>query len=290
VDTHGLPESDVSIIVEPIKPLIGGIVHVDRATLCDEETVAAVRSALEDRCVLVFPTINLTDDEQLAFTDELGTRVNYAKGIPDSEATGKDVYKVGFDQVLNGQKEFVQGTFFWHIDGVMVDAPVSKATLLTARKLSDQGGETEFANLFAAYEGLPAHEKAQLEGLRAIHNLAPSMRLIFDEPTTQQMSDWRSRAQAERPIVWTHKSGRRSLVIGFSADRVVGMPVADGRALIMRLIEWAAQPDFRYTHQWRRGDLVLWDNTAVMHRVIPYDEKSGRTMHRTTIAGLELIA
>jgi alpha-ketoglutarate-dependent taurine dioxygenase len=163
-------------------------------------------------------------------------------------------------------------------------------TLLTGRKLSAQGGQTEFANLYAAYEALPVAEQARLEGLRAVHSLAPSMKLIFDAPTQEQLDRWNNGSQSVRPIVWKHRSGRKSLVVGYSTDRVVDMPVADGRALLTSLIEWAAQPAFRYTHQWQVGDLVVWDNTAVMHRVVPYDEKSGRTMHRTSIAGTEAIA
>jgi len=281
----------MSITVEPIKPAIGAVVHVDRARLCDAETVRAVREALEKHSVLVFPRLDLTDAEQLAFTDSLGTRVNFPRYMPNSSRRMDDIYRVGFDDTFDDRKEFVQGTFFWHIDGVMIEMPVSKATLLTARKLSDKGGQTDFASLYAAYAALPEAEKKELESLRVIHSLAPSMKLVFEDPTEEQIKSWRKEgSQAERPLVWTHKSGRKSLVIGFSADRVVGMPVPDGRALLIRLLEWAAQPEFRYTHQWQKGDLVLWDNTAVIHRVIPYDQKSGRAMHRTTIAGTEMIA
>lgn len=278
------------IAVEPIKPSIGGVVHVDRAALCDEDVVHTIKDALEDRSVLVFPRIGLSDAEQIAFTDTLGTRVNYARNFRDTQVPIPDVYQVSFDAALNDRKEFVQGTYFWHIDGIMVDRPISKATLLTARKLSERGGQTEFASMYAAYEALPEDEKDALDGLQAIHSLAPSMKLIFEDPTPEQITSWRTGMQSERPIVWTHRSGRKSLVLGYSADQVVGMPVADGRALLTRLIEWAAQPAFRYTHQWQEGDLVLWDNTGVMHRVIPYDENSGRRMHRTTIEGTEMVA
>ncbi len=277
------------IAVEPIKPSIGGIVHVDRAALCDEDVVHTIKDALEERSVLVFPRIGLTDEEQLAFTDRLGTRVNFARNFRDPGIPVPDVYQVSFDAAYNDRKEFVQGTYFWHIDGIMVDRPISKATLLTARKLSAKGGQTEFASMYAAYEALSDAEKRELEGLQALHSLAPSMKLIFEDPTQEQIEAWRGGMQSRRPIVWTHRSGRKSLVLGYSADQVVGMPVADGRALLTRLIEWAAQPAFRYTHQWQEGDLVLWDNTGVMHRVIPYDEKSGRRMHRTTIAGTEMV-
>ena len=275
--------------VEPLKPAIGGIVRVDRQALVDPDVIQSIHQALEDRSVLVFPELHLTDEEQLALTDRLGKRVNHARNLEEADAAKGDIYQVSFDNRFNDRKEFVQGAFFWHIDGVMVDAPISKATLLTARRLSERGGQTEFASMYAAYEALPEQGKALLEGLRARHSLAPSMKLIFEDPTPEQLESWRV-VESDRPIVWTHASGRRSLVIGCSADRVVGMPVPDGRALLLRLLEWASQPAFRYTHAWKEGDLVLWDNTGVMHRVIPYAETSGRTMHRTTIAGVELIA
>ena len=94
----------------------------------------------------------------------------------------------------------------------------------------------------------------------------------------------------EHPLVWTHKSGRKSLLIGYTADHVVNLPKADGRALLARLLEWTAQPDFTYRHYWQEGDLVVWDNTCALHRVIPYAMDSGRTMHRTSVAGIEAVA
>jgi alpha-ketoglutarate-dependent taurine dioxygenase len=92
------------------------------------------------------------------------------------------------------------------------------------------------------------------------------------------------------PLVWTHRSGRKSLVIGSHADSVVGLPLPHGRSILQRLQEWAAQPAFYYRHYWQEGDLVIWDNCGCMHRVIPYDELSGRRMHRTTIMGNERVA
>src|ERR1700733_15216182 len=104
----------MSITVDPIRPCIGAIVHADRAALCNDDTVRAVRDALETHHVLVFPRIHLTDEEQLAFTDRLGTRVNYARNFPNSDVPMEDVYRVSFDSTHNDSKEFVQGTFFWH--------------------------------------------------------------------------------------------------------------------------------------------------------------------------------
>ena len=123
----------MSVTIEPIKPLIGGLVRVDKAHLCDPEVVDAVRAALEERGVLVFPQINLTDEEQLAFTDALGETVNYTRSVPGHDASAQDVYKVTLDKKINSEPDYVLGTFFWHVDGVTMDMALPKATLLSAR-------------------------------------------------------------------------------------------------------------------------------------------------------------
>jgi alpha-ketoglutarate-dependent taurine dioxygenase len=278
--------------IEPIKPHIGGIVHVTKEHLLDEETVVAVRAALEDRGVLVFPRLNLTDSEQLAFTDRLGKRLNYNQKTPGAGEDGeKDVYTITLDKKINVQPEYVLGTFFWHIDGVTIDQPLPKATLLSARKLAPAGGQTEFASTYAAYEHLPEPEKKALEPLKVVHKMEASMRPVFEAMSEEDLARWRDMsAVMVHPLVWKHSSGRKSLVIGSHADGVVGQPIPHGRSLLVRLQEWAAQPDFSYRHEWSEGDLVIWDNCGCMHRVVPYDENSGRRMKRTTIMGEERVA
>jgi len=278
--------------IEAIKPNIGGIVHVSKEDLFDDETAAAVREALEDRGVLVFPRMNLTDAEQLAFSDKIGKRGNYNKKAPGSNAGGEaDVYAVTLDKQVNNHPEYVLGTFFWHIDGVTIDQPLPKATMLTARKLAPVGGQTEFASTYAAYEHLPEEEKKAIASLKVIHKVEAALRPVFDEATEEDLARWRGQSETMvHPLVWTHKSGRKSLIIGTQADSVADVPVPHGRSLLVRLQEWAAQPEFSYRHYWQEGDMVIWDNCGCMHRVIPYDENSGRRMHRTTIAGDERVA
>ncbi len=183
------------------------------------------------------------------------------------------------------------GTFFWHIDGVSINQPLPKATVLSARKLSFSGGQTEFASTYAAFEHLPDEEKKALERLKVVHKMEASMRPVFEQSSEEDLARWRGMSEVMvHPLVWTHNSGRKSLVIGSHADHVVGLPIAHGRSLLVRLQEWAAQPAYSYRHEWHEGDLAIWDNCGCMHRVVPYDESSGRTMHRTTIAGEERIA
>lgn len=277
----------MSVIIEPIKPLVGGKVTVDKAHLTDPDVVEAIRTALEERGVLVFPELNLTDDEQLALTDALGERVNFTRRVPGSDVSANDVYKITLDKEINKEPDYVLGTFFWHVDGVTIDQPLPKATLLSARTLSDEGGATEFSNLYAAYDKLSDAEKAQYDGMRVIHTIEASVRQVFGIPPQERIDRWRAMASPmEQPLVWTHEDGRKSLLLGTHADGIVGMPNPHGRALLWRLQQWAAQPDFVYTHHWKVGDFVIWNNQGLMHRVVPYTD-TGRVMHRTTLAGKE---
>jgi alpha-ketoglutarate-dependent taurine dioxygenase len=281
-----------AVRIEEIKPAIGAIVHVAKADLSNDEVVSALRQALDERGVLVFPRIDLTNIEQLALTDKIGKRLNYVSKAPGSGATGEeDVYAITLDKKINNQPEYVLGTFFWHIDGVTIDQPLPKGTLLTARKLSSTGGQTEFASTYAAYESLPEADKEAYAHLKVVHKMEASMRPVFDAMSEEDLARWRAMSSVmSHPLVWTHKSGRKSLVVGSHADRIVGLPIPHGRSLLIRLQEWAAQPAFSYRHEWQEGDLVIWDNHGLMHRVVPYDVDSGRMMHRTTLKGEERVA
>ncbi len=278
----------MDIAFEAVKPHIGSIVHVDRADMFTEEVGRRCREMLEQRTVLIFPRANLSDAEQLAFTDLLGARINITSRAVSDRPDEEPVYQVTLDRRINRQPEYVLGTFFWHMDGITVDMPPPKATLLSARHVAAVGGQTEFASTYAAYEFLPDEDKAALEGLRAVHSVAASLRPIADAiPEADRERVTSIGLIKDHPIVWKRESGRSSLVIGTTADHVEGMPIAHGRALLSRLVEWAVQPDFSYRHEWEEGDFVIWDNTGAMHRVIPYDADSGRMMHRTSIAGSE---
>lgn len=279
----------MSAIIESIKPHIGATVRVDKAHLCDDDTVEACRAALETCGVLVFPQYFLTDEEQLAFTDKLGERVKFTNSVPGGEDGGNDeLYKITLDEEFNSEPDYVLGTFFWHMDGVTIDQPLPKATMLSARRLSKTGGQTQFASTFAAYETLPEEMKEAIKDLKVIHRLEASMRPLYVDMPEERLNRYRSMAvNMVHPLVWTQNDGRKSLVLGTHADEIVGMTVPEGRALLARLTEWAAQPDFTYSHEWQDGDFVIWNNCGLMHRVVPYEANSGRMMHRTTIMGSE---
>jgi len=279
--------ADMKVQFENIKPKIGSIVHVERSALLDPEVAGRCLEMLDERGVLVFPRINLNDKEQLAFTDRLGARVNFTSRVPGGDSDSKDVYTITLDPKINNEPEYVLGTYFWHMDGICSDIPPPRASVLSARRTAPKGGQTEFASTYAGYQSLPEDEKAELEGLRVMHTVTAAVREVA---TPEQLDPHRRALKHEHPLVWKHHSGRKSLIIGYTADYVVNLPRADGKALLARLLEWTAQPDFSYRHHWQEGDLVIWDNCGALHRVIPYSPDSGRTMHRTSVAGNEAVS
>lgn len=282
----------MSVRFEDIKPKIGSrVIWDNREDLFTPEAAAAIRAKVEERTVLVFPEVNLTDAEQLRITEAMGEKVKLTGRYNVQENEDDSVYQVTLDPKINPQPEYVLGTFFWHMDGITVDMPPPFATLLSCRIAPNKGGETEFASTYAAYEGLSDEEKQDLEGLKAVHSVKASLSPIADAiPESHREKVLGIGLVKEHPIVWTHDSGRKSMVIGTTADHVVGMEIPAGRAMLVRLQEWAAQPAFSLRHKWTEGDFVIWDNTGAMHRAIPYDKSTGRMMHRTSIAGTESVA
>ncbi len=130
---------------------------------------------------------------------------------------------------------------------------------------------------------------AARDSLRVVHSLEASQRRVTPDPSADELKRWRARRTHEHPLVWTHGSGRKSLVLGASADYVVGMDVDAGRALLAELLDRATTPSRVYSHNWSVGDTVIWDNRGVLHRAAPYDSTSPREMLRTTVLGDEPI-
>jgi alpha-ketoglutarate-dependent taurine dioxygenase len=267
-------------------PKIGSVIRTDKASLLSGEKAAEIRAVMEARGVIVFPEINLTDDEQIAFTHTLGT---FAHEDGES-AAGKDaVYPITMDETINPIANYLKGAFFWHIDGTMSDKPIL-ASIMSARALAPEGGETDFCNTYAAFDALPVDEKDALRKLKVVHAMWRSQLYWRPEPSFSELQTWMSRGRNELPLVWKHRSGRESLVLGATALQVEGMEIMESEALLVRLRDWATQPQFCYRHTWSIGDMVLWDNTGTMHRALPYDHKSGRLMHRTKLEGEEAFA
>ena len=270
---------------ENIGPNIGTVVHVARSALLDDAVVQRCLQLLEERDVLVFPRIGLNDEEQLAFTDRIGERVNFTQRVPGRDSA-QGVYTVTLDPKLNLEPEYVLGTYFWHMDGLTVPITPPKASVLSARSVAPKGGQTEFASSCAAYQALSDEEKKELDGLRVVHSVTAGVRAVA---APDSLDETKRRLAHEHPLVWKRQSGRNTMLIGYTADYIAGMSQAEGRALLARLLEWTAQPAFTYRHHWQVGDLVVWDNTGALHRVVPYAADSGRRMHRTSVAGVETV-
>ena len=156
--------------------------------------------------------------------------------------------------------------------------------------MSRTGGSTYFANTYAAYDDLPEEDKQVYDQLRVVHSFEFVQRWVNPEPGSLELAFWQTRTPKVHPLVWKHTSGRKSLVLGSTAEYVQDMDMAQGRALLTRLREWSTQPQFVYRHDWQPGDLLIWDNTGTMHRVDAYPLEEGRLMHRTTIEAVEALA
>jgi len=261
-----------------ISRFIGSKVGLDKQALLSGVHSGDLRELLERRGVLVFPRIDFTDDEQVAFTKTLGTFA--------PELFGEEIYKISLDTNVNARADYLKGSLYWHVDGTMNKVPIL-ASLLSAKVLSPTGGNTEFCNTYAAWDELPAEEKIKLEGLRVMHSAWTSLFYYDPEPSLAKTQELMAIGEQELPLVWKHRSGRKSLVLGCTAHHVIGMSARESTELLVRLREWATQPRFSYSHQWTVGDLVMWDNTGTMHRATPYPPDCGRMLHRTKLMGEE---
>lgn len=274
-----IEELQMTFTMTDITPRIGARIETDRLTLVGGSRAAELRELLELRGVLLFPQINLSDEEQLRFARTLGEIIGLGE---------EGIYKVTLDSKITPTAEYLRGTVLWHIDGFSDDVP-ARGSILSARKVSAIGGQTEFANTYAAWEDLPEERKRGLESLRVVHTMEATQRDVFANPSAEMRAAWASFPPKVHPLVWTHRSGRKSLVLGSGADHVEGMDREQGQALLAELHAWATQPRFVYRHEWTVGDTVIWDNCGTMHRVEPYPDDSGRMMHRTTLVGEEAI-
>jgi alpha-ketoglutarate-dependent taurine dioxygenase len=254
--------------------------------LSDDSLAGTITDALEDNGALVFRGLHLEPEAQVEWCWKLG-EIDMSPGhhpVPG-------IYRVTLDSAKNPSADYLRGTFDWHIDGCTPasDEPPLKASLLSAHAVAEQGGETEFASTYAAYDDLNDDEKQRFESLRVVHTLEASQRLLTPDPTPEELARWRQRPAHEHPLVWKHNSGRRSLVIGASTSHVVGMSPEDGRKLLDDLLARSTVPERVYRHEWEVGDTVIWDNRGVLHRAEPYDRASPREMLRTTLLGDEPI-
>lgn len=265
-----------------LSPRIGSQVKAPLEQLLDGSLARELRVLLEARGVLLFRGLDMSDEQQLQFGKTLGA--------PRHEH-GTDITKVSSDKKTSPIfAEYTKGTYFFHFDDTYMQYP-ALASVLLARTIAPNGGQTEFANTYAIYEDLPEDEKRYLDTLQAVHSQETIQRKAFPDPTEFQLGLWGEGAipATTHPLVWQHASGRKSLLIGETMSRIVGLESATSDALVRRILDLAERPEYRYRHDWQVGDVLVWDNTGTMHRVVPFDLDCGRELLRVKLAGEEPI-
>jgi alpha-ketoglutarate-dependent 2,4-dichlorophenoxyacetate dioxygenase len=280
----------VAIQVRKLTPVFGAeITGVDLRAL-DDATFAEIEEAFETYSVLVFPEQALDDDQQIAFSRRFG-ELEKTQGHIANNFTVKHVSVISnldpegkLMAADDPRLQYRLGQRNWHSDSSFKSVP-AKASLLHARLLPPDGGETQFASLRAAYDALPDERKRELEPLVAIHHYAYSRRGLGFKLTNED-EDKRFPPVPQAIIRTNQKNGRKALYVGSHASHIRGMPEEAGNALLKELLEFATQEKFTYMHHWRVGDLVMYDNRAALHRARPYAiTTQPRVLHRTTVAG-----
>jgi alpha-ketoglutarate-dependent 2,4-dichlorophenoxyacetate dioxygenase len=257
------------------------------------DEVAAVHAAMDEHAVLVFHDQLLDDAQQLAFTRSLGDleqAIGTSLRAPDEyrlPTTFADVSNLDqHNQVFardDRRRLFAIGNRLWHSDSSFKQVP-AKYSLLHARAIPSRGGNTEFADMRAAYDALDAETRATIADLICEHSQIYSrLQLGFTDFTDDERERFKPVRQR---LVRTHPStGRKSLYLASHAGAIEGWPRPEAMALLKDLIEHATQRQFVYAHVWRVGDLVMWDNQRTMHRARPFPHNEPRDMRRTTLVG-----
>jgi len=283
-----------AISVTKLHPDIGAEIRgVDLSRPLDEETVRQIKDAWHQHAVLLFRDQDISDEQQLAFAINFGERekarggtvtkkVDYrlSSGLNDVSNLGKDGKPLPRDHRTH---LFNLGNCLWHSDSSFRPIP-AKFSLLSARVVNPTGGNTEFADMRAAYDALDDQTKAEIEDMICEHSLMYSLgSLGFVDYTEEEKQMFKPVLQR---LVRTHPGhGRKSLYLSSHAGAIRGMSVPEARLLLRDLTEHATQREFVYIHQWTLHDLVMWDNRQTMHRVRRYDQSQPRDMRRATVAG-----
>jgi alpha-ketoglutarate-dependent 2,4-dichlorophenoxyacetate dioxygenase len=278
------------IQVTPLHPTLGAEVRgIDLTRPLAPEVFAEVEAAFDRHAVLVFPDQPVTDEQQLAFSRLFGpleVNPNYAGAKMRLRPDIADISNLDADGRVLARNDtrnlFNLGNQLWHTDSSFKRVP-AKCSLLSARELPSSGGETEFADLRAAWDALPEARKRELDGLVVEHSIFRSRSQIGFADFNDEI--YRQLPPVPQALVRHHPaSSRSSLYLASHGSHIIGWPVEEGRALIEELIAFATQPQFVYQHRWTVDDLVMWDNRCTMHRGRPYDDTQRRVLHRTTVS------
>jgi len=280
----------MTLSVTPLTPSFAA--RIDGADITrplDDRTWAEIRAAFEEHSVLLFRDQPLDDDTQVAFSRRFGSlevtrSMNPAAGTPFARQSNLDI-KTGEVIPPDDRRMIYQlANMLWHSDSSFKPVP-SLCSLLSGRIVPPEGGATEFASTRAAYPALPEPLRRRAESAVAVHDFAWSRDQVrpgfFTAEERAVYPPVRHRIVRANPV-----NGRRALFLGAHASHVDGLPLEEGRALLRALLDHVTQSRFRYRHDWREGDLVVWDNRCVLHRATPYDTtRYKRLMQRTTVSG-----
>src|ERR1700753_1615048 len=284
----------MTVTIRQLHPhFFGEVSGVDLRKPLTEEEARAIESGMDTYAVLLFRDQDVTDEQQLVFARNFGERESARGGT----VTKKEDYRLtsGLNDVSNLGKDgkpyardhrthlFNLGNCLWHSDSSFRPIP-AKFSLLSARVVNPKGGNTEFADMRAAYDALDGDTKAEIEDMICEHSLMYSRGslgfLDYSEEEKQMFKPVLQRLVRTHPV-----HGRKSLYLSSRAGGIVGMPVPEARVLLRDLNEHATQREFVYVHKWTLHDLVMWDNRQTMHRVRRYDQSQPRDMRRATVAG-----
>ena len=292
----------MSIQIRELMPgFVGEVIGADLSKPLAQEDVLAIDQGMDRLAVLVFHGQNITDEQQLEFSLNFGAieRPDRKSNITQDKdrrirADMADISNLNKEHQPLGrndrQRLFNLGNQLWHSDSSFRATP-AKYSLLSGRICPSQGGNTEFADMRAAYDALDLRTKDKIEEIVCEHSLLFSRgSLGFDDDLTEE--EKQGFAPVRQSLVRVHpKSGRKSLYLSAHAGRIVGWPTPEARIFLRDLNEHATQSQFVYAHKWCAGDLVMWDNRQTMHRARPFEDTSEvRDMRRTTIAGKAMTA
>jgi alpha-ketoglutarate-dependent 2,4-dichlorophenoxyacetate dioxygenase len=285
------------ISINPITPtFVAEIGNVDLGRLTNA-VFAEIEAAFNRYAVLVFHNQPITEEQQLAFAKHFGELEVSVQPFVQTPG-GKRRIGEGMQDISNldensqlltkndNRRLINLANQFWHTDSTFKRTP-AKMSMLTAQSVSPTGGETEFADMRAAWDALPVERREKLEGLVAEHDYYRTRLMVGLDPKSISAERRALRPAVPQVLVRTHPAtGRKSLYIASHITRIYGMEEAAGRKLVDELTEHATQPAFTYQHHWTVGDVVLWDNRCTMHRGRPFDESLPRAMRRATISDI----
>jgi alpha-ketoglutarate-dependent 2,4-dichlorophenoxyacetate dioxygenase len=282
----------MSVTTRALHPLFGVEALGVDVTRLDEAAFEEVVALFEEHSVLLFRGQTLSDEAQIGFSRRFGPLETTIRSIASQAATPIHVANLSNVDaegrlIPTGDKRnlYNAGNQMWHTDSSFKKVP-AHASLLSAREVPPEGGETQFASMRVAYARLPEDTRAFLEDKVAVHSFVYSRGLVDDAlmppDHAAQVPPVRQAMVRTNPV-----HGRKAFYVGSHACEIEGLPTAGARALLRELREAATRPDLVYTHRWRVGDLVMWDNRCMLHRGRPWDEsRHRRVMHRTTVAGV----